>query len=97
MIGAVITKRKIRESFDILNGRNLAKFLTYWADNAVLYYPGDLSMSGKIEGKQAITQWYEKFFDQFPTFHYDITHIGVENIFALGEPTTSPLRQPSPS
>jgi ketosteroid isomerase-like protein len=83
-IGAVITKRTIRESFDILNGRDLAKFLTYWADNAVFYYPGELSVSGKIEGKRAITQWYEKFFDQFPTFHYDIKHICIENIFAMG-------------
>jgi ketosteroid isomerase-like protein len=77
VIGATVAKRKVREGFDCLNERNLTKWITYWADNVVLFYPGTLSVSGKIEGKQAIAAWYEKFFKQLPAIHYKISKIYV--------------------
>jgi hypothetical protein len=67
VIGEIVAKRKVHEGFDCLNERNLAKWITYWADNALLFCPGTLSVNGKIEGKQANAAYYEKFFKQFQT------------------------------
>jgi ketosteroid isomerase-like protein len=54
MIGAMIAKQKIFSGFDALNNRDLEAFLAAWRDDCTFIYPGDLPVSGKIEGKQAI-------------------------------------------
>jgi len=66
MIGAIIAKRKARSSFDCLNRRELHAFLRDWADDATFVYPGNLSVSGTMEGKPAIDDWFQKFMTQFP-------------------------------
>jgi len=84
MIGAVIAKKKVIEAFDLINQRNLPVFLADWADDAIFFYPGNLSISGKIEGKKAITEWFQKFLEQFPKIQFTVTNVYVQNIFALG-------------
>ena len=83
-IGAVIAKKKVTAAFDLINQRNLTAFLADWADDAIFFYPGDLSISGKIEGKKAITEWFQKFLEQFPKIHFTVKNVYVQNIFALG-------------
>ena len=84
MIGAIIAKRKARSSFDCLNRRELHTFLRDWADDATFVYPGNLSVSGKMEGKAAIDDWFQKFMNWFPDVNFTVKNVCVENIFALG-------------
>jgi hypothetical protein len=77
VIGAIVAKTKVREGFDCLNERNLAKWITYGADNALLFYPGTLSLSGKIEGKQANAAYYEKFSSNFRPYE-DLKNLCLE-------------------
>jgi ketosteroid isomerase-like protein len=84
VIGAIIAKRKVRSAFDPLNRRDVLAFLANWAEDAVFIYPGSLSVSGRVEGKKAIEQWYKKFLEQFPKVNFTVKKVFVQNIFALG-------------
>ena len=66
MIGAMIAKQKISSAFDALNNRDFEAFLAGWRDDCTFIYPGDLPVSGKMEGKHAIEKWFKNFLDQFP-------------------------------
>jgi ketosteroid isomerase-like protein len=54
MIGAFIAKKKVSSAFDALNRRDFSAFLSGWKDDCVFIYPGDISTSGKMEGKTSI-------------------------------------------
>jgi ketosteroid isomerase-like protein len=85
LIGAIIAKRKIRAAYDLINRRDLAAFLADWADNATFIFPGDVpSVSGKMEGKEAIEKWWQRFFEQFPKINFNLKNMCVENQFAFG-------------
>ena len=88
MIGAIIAKSKARSGFDSLSGHNLEKFMADWADDAMFIYPGNLSTSGEIKGKEAIQEWFKKFIEQFPISSFNLKNICVQNIFALGGTNT---------
>ncbi len=84
MIGAIIAKSKVSSAFDALNRRDLPAFLSGWAENAIFFYPGNISVSGKMEGKKAIEGWFRKYLDQFPTLIFTLKNVCVQNIFAFG-------------
>lgn len=84
MIGAIIAKRKVRSAFDALNRRDLPAFFSGWAEDAVFFYPGNISASGKMEGKKAIEGWFRKYLEQFPTLKFTLRSVSVQNIFAFG-------------
>jgi len=84
MIGAIIAKRKARASFEELNQGDVHAFLRDWADDAVFVYPANLPVSGTIEGKPAIDEWFRKFLDQFPGVAFTVKNVCVKNIFAFG-------------
>ena len=88
MIGAIIATSKARSGFDSLSGHNLEKFMADWADDAMFIYPGNLSISGEIKGKEAIQEWFKKFIEQFPISSFNLKNICVQNIFALGGTNT---------
>jgi ketosteroid isomerase-like protein len=81
MIGALIAKKKIASAFDALNRRDITAFLSAWKDDCTFIYPGDISVSGKMEGKASIEKWFRNFMEQFPKIHFTLKHICVENIF----------------
>lgn len=83
MIGAIIAKRKVRSAFDPLNRRDLSGFLANWREDATFIYPGNLSVSGRVEGKKAIEQWFQKFLEQFPKVNFTVKNVFVQNIFAF--------------
>jgi len=66
MIGSLIAKQKIASGYDALNNRDVEAFLAAWRDDCTFIYPGNLPVSGKMEGKSAIEKWFKNFFDQFP-------------------------------
>lgn len=84
MIGAIIAKRKVCSAFASLNQRDISGFLADWREDAIWIYPGSLSISGRIEGKKAIEQWFQKFLERFPKLNFTLKNVCVQNIFALG-------------
>jgi len=54
MLGALIAKQKVRSAFSYFNDRNMEKFLSFWADDALFIYPGDVSVSGTVKGRTVI-------------------------------------------
>ena len=84
MIGAIIAMRKAYSTLDYLNRGNLTAYLANWAENAAFIYPGNLSVSGKIEGREAIEAWFKNFTKRFPKVNITPHKVYVQNIFALG-------------
>ena len=83
MIGAILAKRAARSGFGALERRDVKTFLASWKEDATFIYPGDLSVSGQIAGKQAIEMWFRGFLEQFPQFHFTLKNVCVDNIFDL--------------
>ena len=83
MIGAIIAKHKINKAFENLNNRNLDAFLDGWSDDGIFKYPGNLSVSGDIEGLPAVKKWFQNMLNQYPIIQFKIHHICVENIFDM--------------
>ena len=81
MIGAFIAKKKVSSAFDALNWRDFSTFLSAWREDCAFIYPGDISVSGKMEGKASIEKWFQNFMDQFPKIKFTLKNICVENIF----------------
>jgi ketosteroid isomerase-like protein len=57
--------------------------MSAWRDDGVFIYPGEISMSGTFEGKNAVEGWFRKFFEQYPKIQFDVHDICVRNIGAL--------------
>jgi ketosteroid isomerase-like protein len=83
MIGAIIAKKTIANSFEALNRHDLSGFMSSWRDDGVFIYPGELPESGPFMGKSAVEGWFRNFFKQFPKIQFNIQDICVRNIFAL--------------
>ncbi|MBT8351627.1 MAG: nuclear transport factor 2 family protein [Deltaproteobacteria bacterium] len=80
MIGALIAKSKVTNSYDLLNNRDIKRFLANWHDDATWVYPGNLYVSGEFKGKQAIEGWFQKMLDQFSTINITPKNVCVKNI-----------------
>lgn len=80
MIGALIAKSKVTSSYDLLNSRDITKFLANWHDESTFVYPGNISASGEFKGKKAIEEFFQKLFDQFPTFKITPKNVCVKNV-----------------
>jgi ketosteroid isomerase-like protein len=83
MIGALVAKKALADSFNALNRHDLPKFMAAWRDDGVFIYPGEIPESGTFQGKNAVEGWFRRFFDQFPTIQFDVRDICVRNIFDL--------------
>jgi ketosteroid isomerase-like protein len=83
MIGALVAKKALADTFDALNRHDLPKFMSAWRDDGVFIYPGDIPESGTFQGKSAVENWFGRFFEQFPGIRFDVQDICVRNIFDL--------------
>lgn len=81
MIGALIAKSKVTSSYDLLNARDIKKFLANWHDECVWCFPGNLSVSGEFKGKKAVEKWFQGFLDQFPKLKLTPKSVCVQNLF----------------
>ncbi len=84
MIGALILKTMMDSGTNVMNQRDVSKILAHWADDAVLIFPGTMSVSGRIEGKEAIKEFFTKYMEQFPKLHFSIKNTYIKNMFAVG-------------
>lgn len=83
MIGALIAKSKVTSSYDLLNNRDIKRFLANWHDDATWVYPGNLSVSGEFKGKPAIEGWFQKMLDRFSSIRITPNNVCVKNILDL--------------
>lgn len=83
MLGTLITRSMVRKAFACLNQRDIEAFLFYWADDAVYHYPGKLSVSGRIEGKEAIRTWFSRLLALYPELVFRVISMYVKDIFSL--------------
>jgi len=83
MIGALIAKKRAREQFAARARGDIDQFLTGWADDATLIFPGDPPWGGTHRGKAEIRQWFERFYEQFPEASFEAKNIFVSNPLAL--------------
>ena len=81
MIGALVAKKALADSFDALNRHDLPRFMAAWRDDGVFIYPGEIPESGTFQGKSAVEGWFRRFLEQFPTIQFDVRDICVRNIF----------------
>jgi len=84
MIGAMLVRWKADSGFRHLNNRDISSFINSWKTDAVFVYPGNVSVSGEYHGIESITQFWEKFFNQFPEAHFTCNNVFVNNCYALG-------------
>jgi len=83
MIGALVAKKALADSFNALNRHDLPKFMAAWRDDGVFIYPGEIPESGTFQRKSAVEGWFRRFFEQFPTIQFDVQDICVRSIFDL--------------
>ena len=81
MIGALIAKSKVTSSYDLLNARDIKKFLANWHDECVWCYPGAVSVSGEFKGKTAVEEWFQNFLDHFQSIKLTPKSVCVNNMF----------------
>ena len=81
MIGVFVAKKNVSAAFDALNRRDVSAFLSGWREDCAFIYPGNILVSGKMEGKNSIEKWFQNFMDQFPKIKFTVKDICVENIF----------------
>ena len=65
MIAAVLSKLAPRGAIDGLNHRSKDKMIASYTDDAVITYPGKMSVSGTRKGRAAVKEFFDKHFDQF--------------------------------
>ena len=83
MIGTLIARKSIAASFEAMNQQDLDKFMSAWRDDGVFIYPGEISESGTFEGKDAVRNWFQNFFNKHQKIQFDVYDICVKNIFDL--------------
>jgi ketosteroid isomerase-like protein len=81
MIGTLIARKALAESFDALNQHDLPRFMSAWRNDGVFIYPGEIPESGTFKGKSAVEGWFRRFFEQFPGIRFEIQGISPRNLF----------------
>jgi ketosteroid isomerase-like protein len=92
VIGALILKMALRGTMADLNNRRKDKIVSRYAEDAVLTYPGNFSMSGVHRGKAAVKEFFDRYFDQFVEEHCEVRETFIKNIFALGPSNSIAIR-----
>jgi ketosteroid isomerase-like protein len=64
----------VLDQFAATNERDFERAMTYYADDVVLFvHPDAFLESGTFEGREAVGQWFGRWFSTFePGYHFDI-------------------------
>ena len=81
MIGAIALKLMAGSGMKQMNRREVSKIVSHYADDAVYIYPGNMSISGRHEGKKAVEEFFKKYMEQFPELDLKIKTTYVKNLF----------------
>jgi ketosteroid isomerase-like protein len=81
MFAALLLKMMAGRSLNDVNKRDAEKILSHWTDDSVMVYPGHIWISGRWEGKEKLTEFFQLYFDQFKDVHYSGSVVAVKNPF----------------
>jgi ketosteroid isomerase-like protein len=81
MIGTILAKKAVVDTFDALNRHDLPKFMSSWRDDGSFVYPGSIPQSGTFCGRTAVEAWFRRFLEQFAQIHFEIQDVCVRNCF----------------
>jgi ketosteroid isomerase-like protein len=73
-----LVARKTRSMFERLNDGDASAFIAGVRDDVVFSYPGKHALGGTIHGREAIAEWFQRFFRFFPGIKWTIKDIVVE-------------------
>ena len=73
-----LVARKTRGMFEKLNEADSGPFIAAVHDDVVFTYPGKHALGGTMHGKEAIAEWFQRFFRFFPGIEWTIKDIVVE-------------------
>jgi ketosteroid isomerase-like protein len=73
-----LVARKTRSMFEKLNEADASAFIAGVRDDVVFTYPGKHALGGTMHGREAIAEWFERFFRFFPGIKWTIKDIVVE-------------------
>jgi ketosteroid isomerase-like protein len=73
-----LVARKTRGMFEKLNEADAAPFVAAVRDDVVFTYPGKHALGGTMHGREAIAEWFQRFFRFFPGIEWTIKDIVVE-------------------
>jgi ketosteroid isomerase-like protein len=83
MIGAIIAKKETARAFQCMNNHDLPGLMSYFSEDCVFIYPGEIWASGTNTGKPAVQEWFTRFFAQFREIRFDILQISAYKSFAM--------------
>jgi ketosteroid isomerase-like protein len=64
--------------FEKLNESDAGPFIAAVRDDVVFTYPGTHALGGTMHGREAIAEWFQRFFRFFPGIEWTIKDIVVE-------------------
>jgi ketosteroid isomerase-like protein len=64
--------------FEKLNEADAGPFVAAVRDDVVFTYPGKHALGGTMHGREAIAEWFQRFFRFFPGIEWTIKDIVVE-------------------
>jgi len=73
-----LVARKTRGMFEKLNEADAGPFIAAVRDDVVFTYPGKHALGGTMHGREAIAEWFQRFFRFFPGIEWTIKDIVVE-------------------
>jgi ketosteroid isomerase-like protein len=84
MIGALLFKIGARRGWTRLEALDADFFIGRLADDVVLECPGHTTLSGRFVGRQAVADWYRRYFGRLEALQVRVLRMAVEHQFAVG-------------
>jgi hypothetical protein len=66
MVMTMIVKRILRSGMDALNRGDVDAAMAGWADDALYEFPSDISVGGRLKGKEEIAGWFRRWIEEYP-------------------------------
>ena len=83
MIGTLIALRTARRQFAARARGDIDELMRGWDEDAVFEFPGPPPWGGRVVGKAAIRDWFERFHRQFGQARFELVRVHVARPFAL--------------
>jgi len=83
MIGAMIVKRMVRSTYEMVNQGDVDAVMAGWADDAVYDSASELGVGVTVNGKKAIAEWHRKYVEEYPKRKFTVKDICLGETFPL--------------
>jgi ketosteroid isomerase-like protein len=84
VIGALLFKIGARRGWTRLEALDADFFIGRLADDVVLECPGHTTLGGRFVGRQAVADWYRRYFGRLEALQVHVLRMAVEHQFAVG-------------